>query len=49
MIQFTTLKKFVFLGRQALHKMSNYFETSSYVVSFTVLIYFSDIEYNSYG
>ena len=43
MILFATLKKFIFLGGWALHKMSNIFDTSSSVNSFTVQMYSLDI------
>ena len=49
MILFVTLKKLVFLGKRALHKISNKFDTSSYVISFTVQMHCLDIEHISLG
>ena len=49
MIPFVTLKKLVFLGRRALHKISNKFDTSSYVINSAVQMYCLDIDHISLG
>ena len=49
MIPFVTLKKLVFIGRRALHKIGNKFDTSSYVISFTVQMHCLDIEHIIWG
>ena len=49
MIPFVTLKKLVFLGTRALHKINNKFDTISYVIRFTVQMHCLDIEDISLG
>ena len=49
MIPFVSLKKLVFLSRRALHEISNKFDRSSYVISFTVQMHCLDIEHISLG
>ena len=48
MILFATLKMIIFLGKWVLYKIILNFDKTSYVISFMVQMYPSDIGYNSF-